>query len=403
MTIRLNSVIACSFVLAALLPVNSADGKFSIVAQHKLFPAGSGPWSFDCHAATIAQAADGTVVAAWNGGAFETHSGRAVWLSRFENGCWTPPVKVGDGEETGPGYMTENPVLFQPAGGPLMLFYTVGPGLRDRKLDPSGRNAWGVLKTSADHGRTWSAARPLGRDKRLPGGRLIGPTKNPPIQLEDGSILVPSSNEYGLRETRDWDRLTWHFEQSRDMGATWSLVAIFPSNPDLRPIQPGLLRLGAGRLLALGRNEGQGPDTPMATSTNGGATWSAISGLTALPQTHSGIAVGTLRNGIHFCILNPAKAWRRQLDLMVSSDGTNWTHGLTLDPDGGDLAHYPQAVQTPDGRLHVVFTSGPEQPSAAGKVIRHLIVAFAAVGVGVPTPPNAEVLFDGRPGTLHEK
>ena len=60
-----------------------------------------------------------------------------------------------------------------------MLFYKVGPG-------PS--QWWGMLKTSADHGRTWSQTR------RLPDG-ILGPIKNKPVQLASGDILCPTSCE----------------------------------------------------------------------------------------------------------------------------------------------------------------------------------------------------------------
>ncbi|MHC4048273.1 exo-alpha-sialidase, partial [Bradyrhizobium sp. 23AC] len=73
----------------------------------------------------------------------------------------------------GTRYPTWNPVLFQPPGGPLTLFYKVGP---------NPRGWWGMVKTSSDGGRSWSAA------QRLPEGAL-GPIKNKPVVLADGSWL----------------------------------------------------------------------------------------------------------------------------------------------------------------------------------------------------------------------
>ena len=58
-----------------------------------------------------------------------------------------------------------------------MLFYKVGP-------DP--RKWWGMLITSTDGGETWSAPR------RLP-ENILGPIKNKPVQLSDGTILCASS------------------------------------------------------------------------------------------------------------------------------------------------------------------------------------------------------------------
>jgi hypothetical protein len=229
---------------------------------------------------------------------------------------------------------------------------------------------------------TWSPPKALGADPRIAGGNLCGPTKNPPVQVPDGTILIPSSNEPGLKKTEKRARnLTWHFEKSTDMGRTWSLVQVLPASP-YRAIQPGLLVLGGGRLIALGRNEGEGSDTPTATSSDWGATWSSLTGLPALPQSHSAVCPRTLSDGTHICILNtpvPDKTRpRERLDLMVSSDGVDWSLGLTLNPDGdGKVANYPQAVQTSDGKLHVVFTYANQQNAQTWRerVIRHMVVA----------------------------
>src|SRR4030095_1415675 len=98
-----------------------------------------------------------------------------------------------------------NPVLYQPRGGPLVLFYKVGP---------SPREWWGMTKTSSDGGRTWSGAH------RLPDG-ILGPIKNKPIRLRDGTIVSPSSTESGDSPPK-W-RI--HFERSTDGGRTWSRVS----------------------------------------------------------------------------------------------------------------------------------------------------------------------------------
>jgi hypothetical protein len=265
-----------------------------------------------------------------------------------------------------------------------MFFYYTGlrPFFDRQNMFVGAQNMWGVVRTSTDEGRTWSAPRPLGYDPRIIGGRLCGPTKNPPIQLADGSILIPSSNEPGLKKAEKelGKLLTWHFEKSTDMGKTWSLVQVLGPSP-LRPIQPGILVLGGGNLIALGRNEGKGNETPMAVSSDWGATWSEISGLATLPQSHSGIAPMTLSDGTHICILNTPgdpKRPRDRLDLMVSSNGVDWNLSLTLNPAGdGAFAHYPQAVETPDGKLHVVFTYAPDTSAQTWRqrVIRHMVLA----------------------------
>ncbi len=334
---------------------------YRIESEANIFEEESGPWTGG-HAATIAQTADGTIIAGWRRDV-DLVPNNVAWAANYENGSWSVPRVLAMGSETGDDYTLENVMLFQPQGGPLMLFYYTGPRPSFDRQDmwKEAKNTWGIIRTSTDDGLTWSTPRPLGNDPRITGGKLCGPTKNPPIQTPDGTILIPSSNEPGTKENeRGAKTLTWHFEKSTDMGKTWSLVQVL-ENSGFRTIQPGILLLGGSRLMALGRNEGRGWDTPMATSDDWGETWSDITSLGDLQQSHSGVAPLTLKDGSHICIINKAITRRGrardQLDLMVSDDGYNWKLGLTLNPDGdGKVANYPQAIQASDGKVHVVFT-----------------------------------------------
>ena len=60
-------------------------------------------------------------------------------------------------------YPCWNPVLFQPAKGPLLLFYKVGP---------SPSKWWGVMMSSEDGGKSWKDRRKLGTDGKI--GHLLG-------------------------------------------------------------------------------------------------------------------------------------------------------------------------------------------------------------------------------------
>src|SRR5205823_4080415 len=129
-------------------------------------------------------------------------------VCRHVDGKWTAPAKAADGvQPDGKPLPTWNPVLFQPKDGPLMLFYKVGP---------SPSTWWGELKTSADGGQTWSAA------QRLPDG-ILGPIKNKPVAMLDGSILCPSSVE-GLKDQTPRIARRIRFERTADLGKTWTTV-----------------------------------------------------------------------------------------------------------------------------------------------------------------------------------
>ena len=152
-----------------------------------------------CHASTVVETRNGTppLVAVWYGGKHERNPDVGIWVSRHHQGEWSKPIEVVNGEWTlGRRFACWNPVLFQPTRGALILFYKVG-------LNP--REWWGEMMTSTDNGKTW------GNRKVLPLGG-IGPVKNKPIELDDGSILCPSSSEH--------QRWRVHFEITRDQGET---------------------------------------------------------------------------------------------------------------------------------------------------------------------------------------
>jgi hypothetical protein len=154
-----------------------------------------------CHASTIEET-DRGLVAAWFGGTEEKHPDVGIWVSRRENDVWTAPVEVANGiVSPTERYPTWNPVLFQPrprkgAASPLILFYKIGP---------SPETWWGMMMTSSDGGITWS------KPARLPDG-ILGPIKNKPIEMEDGTWLCPSSTETE-EEPSKWQI---HFEWTKD-------------------------------------------------------------------------------------------------------------------------------------------------------------------------------------------
>src|SRR2546423_1361208 len=98
-----------------------------------------------CHASTIAETRSGFAWAFF-GGTHERHVDVCIWYSSLKNGRWSEPREVANGIDIdGTRYATWNPVLFTPRGGPLMLFYKVGP---------SPQSWWGMVKTSEDDGKT---------------------------------------------------------------------------------------------------------------------------------------------------------------------------------------------------------------------------------------------------------
>ena len=179
----------------------------------------SGPYP-QIHATTIAETAAG-LVAAWFGGTHEKNPDVGIWVSRQVKGKWTESVEVANGiqhtlsDGTVVRHPTWNPVLFQPKNGPLLLFYKAGP---------TPQTWWGMLTTSTDHGKTWEQPR------RLPEG-ILGPVKNKPVELPDGSLLCPTSEELPAAQKGDKETWTAHFERTRDFGRTWQAALVLENEP----------------------------------------------------------------------------------------------------------------------------------------------------------------------------
>jgi predicted neuraminidase len=286
------------------------------------------------HASTIVDTKDG-LVTAWFGGTREGAPDVGIWLSRHVNGAWTPPIEVATGVQAdGTRHPCWNPVLFDVQGAGLMLFYKVGP---------SPQTWWGMVRTSRDNGQTWSDAR------RLPDG-ILGPIKNKPVRLADGTLVAGSSTESPERPS------AWrvHFERSTDAGQTWTAVA--PAAPaggnPIDAIQPSILIHPGGQLQAVGRSRsGRVFET---WSSDAGRTWTPIA-LTALPNPNSGIDAVTLRDGRHLIVYNHTPQGRSPLNVAISRDGKVWDAALVLESEPGEYS-YPAVIQSADGHVHVTYT-----------------------------------------------
>jgi predicted neuraminidase len=328
---KLVSVIVLAGLLTGL--ATRADDP-AIILQEFIYESGPYP---SVHASTIVETPAHELVAAWFGGTRERAPDVGIWLSRREKGGWTPSVEIANGvQPDGTRHPTWNPVLFQPRNGPLMLFYKVGP---------SPESWWGMLRTSSDAGRTWSEPR------RLPDG-ILGPIKNKPVQLTDGTILSPTSTESESEPSR-WQV---HFERSSDGGKTWTATKPLNDGTTIAAIQPSVLFLGAAggsKLLAVGRTR-QGK-VFTTSSDDAGRTWSALSLIDDLPNPNAGIDAVTLVDGRQLIVYNPVTRGRTPLAVAVSRDGRSWTKVLTLEDQPGEYS-YPAVIQTSDGRVHITYT-----------------------------------------------
>ncbi|MFD1874194.1 sialidase family protein [Hymenobacter bucti] len=327
------SLLFAVLALGCCLPA-MAQQQWAIAKQELLFTAA--PFQ-QCHASTLVEVAKDKFLVACFGGTQESKPDVAIWLATVDKQGVSQPKNVADGVVNDTlRYPAWNPVLFKVRGGDLLLFYKVGPNPREW---------WGMVKSSADGGRKWSAA------QRLPPG-ILGPIKNKPVQLANGTILAPSSVE---EEAGRWRA---HLEKSTDLGKTWQLIPI-DATSELDVIQPSILAYPAGRLQLLCRSK-QGR-IAQAWSTDGGASWGKLS-QTNLLNPNSGTDAVTLKSGAQLLVYNPAlpgKDWadgRGKLRVAQSADGQNW-HDIAVLEDGSTEEYsYPAIIEGQNGQVHITYT-----------------------------------------------
>ncbi|MCH2254207.1 MAG: exo-alpha-sialidase [Vicinamibacterales bacterium] len=327
-------------VLLTAVPVSAAAQQPALtVAADFVYEEASFP---SAHASTIVETADG-FAAAWFGGTAERNPDVGIWLSRHNGTGWSPPVEVANGiQEDGRRHPCWNPVLFQPSRGPLLLFYKVGP---------SPGAWWGLVRTSSDQGRTWSAA------IRLPDG-VLGPIRAKPVELGPGRLLAGSSTEH--------DGWVVHMERFSTEAQTedgWQRALVSanawkqgrPLNDPVEysAIQPTILVHSTTELQILCRSQ-QGLIT-QAWSTDGGVTWGPMSP-TDLPNPSAGIDALRLRDGRFLLVYNPTTRGRRRLAVAVSDDGRRWRRGVDLENASDGEYSYPAMIQAADGLVHVTYT-----------------------------------------------
>ena len=281
-----------------------------------------------CHASTVLETENG-LLAAWFGGSYESNPDVCIYCSSYRDGRWSEPALIADGVKSDSlRYPCWNPVLFRLASGSVALFYKVGPNPREW---------WGEYKISSDEGRTWSAA------ARLPDG-MLGPIKNKPLAMPDGSVLYPTSVEY----TPDCWRV--FVERSEGDLSGWSRIAI--DNNDFNAIQPTLF-LHRGTLEMLCRT--QEGCLARAESSDHGMSWTPLQD-SGLPNNNSGIDGITLKSGYRLLVCNPLLQGRNKLSLLGSPDGFKWENLLTLEDQPEGEFSYPAIICRKDGTVDITYT-----------------------------------------------
>ncbi|TXD76420.1 sialidase [Algoriphagus ratkowskyi] len=328
------------------LPPTAKPGEGALISSGLIYELDNRPTT-EVHASTLIETPEG-YVSAFFGGTHENNPDVGIRISRLENGVWSWPEEIVNGVENDSiRYATWNPVLFQPEGKPLMLFYKVGP---------SPDTWWGMLMTSEDNGKTWSAPKKLGEHPAI--GHILGPVKNKPVQLASGRIISPTSVEYYINgREQDW---MVYFEISDDGGDTWEIIGPVHDGVKFDAIQPSILVYSDGKIQAISRTKQD--VLSQIWSDDEGKTWGEMTALD-LPNPNSGTDAVTLTDGRQLLIYNHSTKkgnepkGRNILNLAISENGKNWKPVMTLEnvPIEDGYA-YPAIIQGSDGLVHITYT-----------------------------------------------
>lgn len=332
--------VAISYNRPDLLSVSGKVDPFEVIQTGKHLKKQSGfidsdfiyvdPPTPECHASTVVDLGNSEIGAAWFGGTHEGHTDVGIWFSRYESGKWSRPICLARAPQHNKiaHLSLFNPVLFRHSNGTIYLFYK--EGLLEHMESR--------LMTSNDNGRSWSSV-----IYYEPG--LHGPSKNKPIELNNGEILCAANG--------------YQFEVSSDLGKTWKKV--IPANPDkfFGIIQGTILNYGSDLLQVLYRTrEGFVVQT---WSEDNGETWLPLE-KGKLPNNNSGFDAVTLKDGRQLLVYNhvgiPDGKWggpRTPLNLAVSKDGKKWQAALVLEDEPGEYS-YPSIIQGDDGLVYITYT-----------------------------------------------
>ena len=297
------------------------------------------------HTPALSELASGDLLAVWKASRSKDASVALLAASYDRRAeAWRQVRQVtssrGTQKELGrPVATLSNPVLLTRPDGAVSLFYV---------------SAWGkwstasvTLKTSADHGETWTPARRIVTSPVGNAGTLV---KAAPVLYTDGSVGVPAYHE-----------LVGVFPQLLRVSAGGSLVEKVRIHRGRGSLQPSIVPLDGREAIALMRNHRKG-SVFVARTRDAGQSWSPVEALD-LPNPNSPVMGVRLQDGAVLLVFNNSAESRDNLSLALSKDGgRRWSiiHTFEEGERAGDGSRvnfsYPYIIQASDGVVHLVYS-----------------------------------------------
>lgn len=296
------------------------------------------------HASSVTRLEDGKLVTVWFGGSREGARDVQIYCSRksSETTDWSEPTAIAtvEGTERELQRMVKkvgNPVLFRHSSGRVWLFYvTVSFG------GWSGSHI--TCKYSDDGCDNWSPAERLVTSPFFNISTLV---KGLPLELESGHIAIPTYHEFLSK-----------FSELFVMTNEGRLVQKDRMTFRKKAIQPWVAPTSSETAMVFYRQGGNPEKKALVNylSVPGECVTSPTQQL-PIPNPNSALAVIPRHEGGFLMVCNPSDLDRRQLALMTSDDGLQWSLRKMIEDGGdGDEYSYPFVVTGPDDSYHLVYT-----------------------------------------------
>lgn len=297
------------------------------------------------HPATVAELANGDLYIAYYGGGGEYEQDTAVFGMRLAKGSqkWSSPQVIADTPNRSDG----NAAVWQAPDGIVWLFYVTNYG-------PTWSSARVKYKISKDGARTWSDSDMLAFE---PGSMA----RSRPILLNNGDYLLPLYHETGEDRERTASDTCSYFLRYDAKQKTWSETNRIFSK--LGNLQASPVQIDDNYLIAYIRRGGNFAPLPdgvlyRSESRDGGRTWSAGKE-TEFRNPNSAADFIKLANGHLLLVYNDNNEGNRNpLTVAISTDNDkSYPHRRDVVNTPDDEQGYPSAIQTQDGKIHIVYTS----------------------------------------------
>ncbi|HOE10433.1 MAG TPA: exo-alpha-sialidase [bacterium] len=295
------------------------------------------------HPASITQLDNGDLLVAYYGGSGEYGTDTAVYGTRLKAGQkrWSDPVVLADTPDRAEG----NPVVWQAPDGIVWLFYVNRYG-----------DTWSTsrikAKISKDGAKTWS-------DSFMFAFELGSMARSQPIVLNDGDYLLPVYYETGHdTEMTGRDSCSYFFRYN-PKEKTWKETNRIHSPTG--NIQAQVAQISDKHLICYLRRGGNYEPTTTgyllrAESFDGGWTWTDAKD-TEFPNPNSAVDFIKLKNGHLLLVYNDNMNDRTPLRVAISTDNAETFPCQRNICTGNNSFAYPYAIQTRDGKIHIVYTT----------------------------------------------